>query len=79
MAINSHSMMLHAVAEGLGVSVIPSHVLKRSPFRDQVRTLGHDLEVIHGRFCLVYHKESYELLRVKTVIDHLLKEKSPLL
>ncbi len=79
MAMNSHSSMLQAVAEGLGVAVIPSHVLSRSPLRDKVRTLGKDLEMKHGRFCLVYHKESYDLLRVKTVIDHLLRTKNPLL
>ncbi|MCK5883320.1 MAG: LysR family transcriptional regulator [Bacteriovoracaceae bacterium] len=78
-AMNSHSAMLQAVSEGLGVAVIPSHVLNRSPLKANVKTLGTDLDVVNGRFCLVYHKESFELLRVKTVVDRLLRVKNPLL
>lgn len=79
LAINSHSAMLNAVQEGVGVAVIPNHVLNRSVYRDKVRTLGKDFDVKNGRFCLVYHKESYELKRVKVVIDKLLEMKDPLL
>ncbi len=76
--INSHGNMMQAVLAGLGVAVIPNHVLSRSVYRDKVAILGKDFEVTNGRFYLVYNKGAEELLRIKTLMDNLLRKPNPL-
>jgi DNA-binding transcriptional LysR family regulator len=73
--VNSHGHMLQAVYEGLGISVVPNHVLNRSYFKDKVSTLGGEFEVPSGKLYIVYQKESENLLRVKNTIDRLLSHR----
>ena len=70
--VNSYGHMLQAVHEGLGVAVVPNHVLNRSYFKDKVAAFGGEFEVPSGKLYIVYHKESENLLRVKKTIKHLL-------
>lgn len=74
-SVNSHGHMLQAVYEGLGVAVVPNHVLNRSYFKDKVMTLGDEFEVPSGKLFIVYHKESENLLRVKNTIARLLSQR----
>lgn len=74
-SVNSHGHMLQAVNEGLGVAVVPNHVLNRSYFKDKVLTLGKEYEVPSGKLFIVYHKESENLLRIKNTIDRLLSHR----
>jgi DNA-binding transcriptional LysR family regulator len=74
-SVNSHGHMLQAVFEGLGVAVVPNHVLNRSYFKDKVMTLGDEFEVPSGKLFIVFHKESENLLRVKNTIDRLLSHR----
>jgi len=76
--VNSHGNMLQAVSKGLGVAVIPNHVLGRSFYRDKVATLNKEHDVSNGKFYIVYHKESMDLLRIKETIDRMLRVKNPL-
>jgi DNA-binding transcriptional LysR family regulator len=76
--INSHGNMLQAVLMGLGIAVIPKHVLSRWYYKDKVLTLGKKAEVSNGRFFLVYHKGSEELLRIRKTLDLLQSFKQPL-
>jgi DNA-binding transcriptional LysR family regulator len=76
--VNSHGNMLNAVSEGMGVAVIPTHVLKRSHLVDRLKTLGQASEVPSYNFFLAYHHESEEILRIKTVIDRLVSCTNPL-
>ncbi len=73
--VNSHGHMLQAVHEGLGVAVVPNHVLNRSYFLDKVSTLGGDFEVPSGKLFIVYQKESENLLRIKNTIERLLSHR----
>ena len=73
--VNSHGHMLQAVHEGLGVAVVPNHVLNRSYFKDKVSTLGGEFEVPSGKLFIVYQKESENLLRIKNTIDRLLSHR----
>lgn len=73
--VNSHGHMLQAVYEGLGIAVVPNHVLNRSYFKDKVSTLGEENEVLSGRFYIVYQKESENLLRIKKTIERLLSHR----
>jgi DNA-binding transcriptional LysR family regulator len=73
--VNSHGHMLQAVHEGLGVAVVPNHVLNRSYFLDKVSTLGGEFEVPSGKLYIVYQKESENLLRIKNTIERLLSHR----
>ncbi len=70
--VNSHGHMLQAVHEGLGIAVVPNHVLNRSYFKDKVSTLGGDFEVPSGKLFIVYQKESEDLARIKNTIERML-------
>jgi len=76
--VNGHGNMLQAVSQGLGVAVVPNHVLRRSFYREKVQTLGKDFEVSNGKFFILYHKESKELMRIEQTINHLISHESPL-
>ena len=76
--INSHGSMLQAVAQGMGVAVIPTHVLKRSFYREQVRYSHQSFDVLLGKFYLLYNKDSEELLRIRTILDILKGFDNPL-
>lgn len=71
--INSHGHMLQAVQEGLGIAVIPDHVLNRSYFKEKVGTLGVNHDVFSGRLSIVYHKEAEDLKRIKLTLERLLQ------
>lgn len=74
-SVNSHGHMLQAVNEGLGIAVVPNHVLNRSYFKDKVLTLGDEFEVPSGKLFIVYHKESENLVRIKNTIERLLSHR----
>lgn len=75
--INSHGNMLQAVQKGLGLAVVPKHVLRRSYYKDKVNVLG-DLEVSNGKFYIVYQKDSIELKRIQATLERLLSIENPL-
>ncbi len=77
--VNSHGNMLHAVQEGLGIAVVPNHVLNRSFYKDKIDTLGKEFDVENGKFYIVYHKGSTELIRVEKTLEKLTHEKNPFL
>jgi DNA-binding transcriptional LysR family regulator len=75
--INSHGNMLQAVQKGLGLAVVPLHVLKRSYYKDKVGSLI-DFKVSNGKFYVVYHKDAVELTRIRTTLERLTKADNPL-
>lgn len=76
--VNSHRSMLQAVQKGLGVAVVPNHVLGRSFYRDKVATLGKGYDVSNGKFYIIYHKESSDMMRIKKTIERLVSVSNPL-
>lgn len=74
--INSHGNMLQAVQRGLGIAVVPMHVLKRSYYKDKVNVLD-SFKVDNGRFYVVYHKDSLELTRIKMTLERLTSSQNP--
>ncbi len=76
--VNSHGSMLHAVHLGLGVAVVPNHVLSRSFYKDKIGTLGAPFEVSNGNFYLLYHQSSLELLRMRKTLERLTQAENPL-
>jgi len=75
LVINSHGTIIKAVAQGLGMAVLPTHVFKRSSSRDKVLNLGKKFEVFNNKFYFVCHKEQLDHLRYSTFLDYLSKEK----
>jgi len=63
--INSHAQILEAVSRGLGIAVVPSHVLNRSPFKDKVKTFDESFAIPTNKFHFVYHEESMDLTRMQ--------------
>lgn len=76
--INSHGNMLQAVHEGLGVAVIPNHVLIRSHLFSEVGVFSVEKEISNGNFYIFHHDEAQGLKRINTTIDHLLASKNPI-
>jgi len=75
--INSHGNMLQAVQRGIGVAVVPKHVLRRSYYKDKVLTLDEGFQVSNGKFYLVYHKNSEQLLRIQKTLEELTSVENP--
>lgn len=73
--VNSHGHMLQAVSEGLGVAVVPNHVLNRSYFKDKVANFGDKYDVPTGRLYIAYHKESEDLVRIKNTINRFISNR----
>lgn len=71
--INSHGNILHAVSQGLGVAVVPDHVLKRSFFKGKVKTLGDDFVVPINQLIFVYRDEAMELTRMQKLREMLVE------
>jgi DNA-binding transcriptional LysR family regulator len=74
LVINSHGAMIQAVAKGMGVAVLPSHVIKRSYYKDKVLNLGSHFEVFNQKYFYVFHSELDALKRFKVLSDFLSKE-----
>jgi len=76
--VNSHGNMLQAVSQGIGVAVIPTHVLNRSIHKFDVLTLGSKFEVSNYKFYVTYHEDLMEMKRMRETLDRLTAETNPL-
>jgi DNA-binding transcriptional LysR family regulator len=74
LVINAFGQMLQAVHEGLGIAVIPTHVLNRSFFKDKILTLEKESPFISSEFDFVYPNEMKESLKIQTLFNFLQKE-----
>jgi DNA-binding transcriptional LysR family regulator len=69
--VNSFRHILEAVHLGLGIAVVPSHVLERSFYKDKVATLEGEYKILNNRFCFVVGHQNEESLKTKKMYDHL--------
>ena len=76
--VNSHGNMLQAVSKGIGVAVVPNHVLNRTHLINDLSFFDEKFEVSNGNFYLVYQKDSLQLKRVEKTIEFLLAIDNPL-
>jgi DNA-binding transcriptional LysR family regulator len=72
--VNAFGQMLQAVNEGLGIAVVPTHVFRRSFFKNKVKTLGKEFDIQSSEFHFVYHNDDKESLKIKTLYEFLHKE-----
>lgn len=75
LVINSHGDMLQAVRQGLGIAVIPTHVLDRYHQKDQSFQVNEKFEIFSEKYYFVVHKESADLKRIKVLREFLAKDK----
>lgn len=72
--VNDFSQMLQAVSEGLGIAVVPTHVLRRSSFKNKVKTLGKEFDIQSSKINFVFHSDDKDSLKIKTLYDFLHKD-----
>jgi DNA-binding transcriptional LysR family regulator len=74
LVVNSFGQIMQAVHEGLGIAVIPTHVLRRSFFKDKIKNLGKKHDIQSEIFQFIYHSEDKESIKMNTLFDFLVKE-----
>lgn len=71
LVVNSFGQMLAAVAEGLGVAVVPTHVFKRS--HQKVKTVGKEFEVFNNKVSFAFHADEIGNYKIKELYKFLLE------
>lgn len=74
LVVNSFGQIMQVVHDGLGIAVVPTHVFKRSYFKNKVNTLGKEFDIQSNEFYFIYHSEDDQTLKTQTLHDFLLKE-----
>jgi len=70
--INSHGNILQAVSEGLGIAIVPDHVLRRSVYKNKV--LSSEKLIVKGeKIFLISKKEDSKIKRINLVYSEIKK------
>ncbi len=78
LVINSHGNMLKAVARGLGIAILPTHVIERSSHRNKVRIIGLNSAVTTSKVYFVNHAENLNNMRISEFKKFLQSGDNPL-
>lgn len=70
LVVNSFGQLLQGVYDGLGMAVVPTHVLARSYYRDKIKSLKGS-EVFNNTICFACRVEEADTLKVKGLYDYL--------
>lgn len=73
LVVNSFGQMLQAVNEGLGIAIVPTHVLKRSHFKSKLRTVGKEFEIFSNKVSFAYHADEAQSYKIKELYKFLLE------
>lgn len=73
LVVNSFGQMLQAVHAGLGIAVVPTHVLNRSHFKDKIKTAGVEFEIFSNRVSYAYHSDEAQSYKIKELYKFLLE------
>jgi DNA-binding transcriptional LysR family regulator len=75
LVINSFSHILKAVSEGLGIAVIPTHVIDHyQHLKDNIETFGPQFEVAHTSLFFIMQQGATTHHKIKTLLDYFKKE-----
>jgi DNA-binding transcriptional LysR family regulator len=72
LVVNSFGQMLQAVNEGLGIAIVPTHVLKRSYFKSKLKTVGKEFEIFSNKVSFAFHSDEAESYKIKELYKFLL-------
>lgn len=73
LVVNSFGQMLQAVNEGLGVAVVPTHVLKRSHIKTKLKTVGKEFEVYSNTVAFAFHSDEAQSYKINELYKFLLQ------
>ena len=73
LVVNSFGQMLQAVNEGLGIAVVPTHVLKRSHFKSKLKTVGKEFEIFSNKVSFAFHADEAQSYKIKELYKFLLE------
>ncbi|HXH29672.1 MAG TPA: LysR family transcriptional regulator [Bacteriovoracaceae bacterium] len=73
LVVNSFGQMLQAVNEGLGLAVVPTHVLKRSGQKLKLKTVGKEFEVFSNKVSFAFHADEAQSYKIKELYKFLLE------
>lgn len=71
LVVNSFGQMLQAVNEGLGVAIVPTHVLKRSHLKTKLKTVGKEFEVFSNKVSFAFHADEAQSYKIKELYKFL--------
>jgi len=72
LVVNSFGQMLQAVNNGLGVAVVPTHVLKRAQAKPNVATVGKEHEVFNNKIAFAFHADDAQNIKITELYKFLL-------
>ncbi len=61
--VNSFGQMLQAVNDGLGIAVVPTHVVKRA-VKPNMRTAGPEYEIFSNKISYAYHSDDGQNIKI---------------
>jgi DNA-binding transcriptional LysR family regulator len=74
LVVNSFGQMLQAVREGLGIAVVPTHVLKRSHNKGpNLKTVGQEFEIFNNKVSFAFHADEANNYKIKELYKFLLE------
>lgn len=73
LVVNSFGQMLQAINEGLGIAIVPTHVLNRSHLKDKLLTVGKEFEVFSNRVSFAFHADEAQSYKIKELYKFLLE------
>lgn len=73
LVVNSFGQMLQAVNAGVGIAVVPSHVLKRSYLKETIGSVGKEFEVLNNKISFAFHADEAQNYKIKQLYKFLLE------
>jgi DNA-binding transcriptional LysR family regulator len=71
--VNSFGQMLAAVDAGLGIAVVPTHVMKRSYQRSNIKTAGKEFEIFSNKVSFAYRSDDAKNFKIRELYKFLLE------